>query len=414
MSDPSHPSGPHGPEEQYADDPAVVPGIEPVEEPVVDEPAAYGPATEAGRRRRRRSVPGCLAVLVALAVLLGGLYIAGTKGIAYIEDQFADPADFAGPGRGNVSFEVQSGETSAEICRNLKAAEVVASVDACLSAATANPGSSGIQVGFYPLQREMPASEAISVLVDPSNIITNTVTVPEGLNVDQVVETLAAGTDFKAAAFEKALRKTEKIGLPDYADGNPEGYLFPSTYSFGPDAKPVDMVRTMVDRWRQAADEANLEQAAEELGYTPHELMTVASLVEAEGRGDDMPKVARVIYNRLENPDNGVTNGLLQIDAAVNYALGKEPIARLTTDEIESVSDSPYNTYTQPGLPPGPIEAPGDAAIAAATDPAEGPWLFYVTVNLETGETKFTESYDEFLGFRQELDEYCATQSDRC
>ena len=388
--------------------PEVLPGVEPLDEPAEHEPVAQG------RRRRRRGLPGCLAALVALAVVLGGLYVGVTKGIELLEDQFADPADFSGPGRGDVAFEVQSGDTSAQICRNLKAAEVVASVDACLAAANANPGSSGIQVGFYPLQREMPASEAIDVLVDPSNIVTNTVTVPEGLNVDQVVEILASSTDFGAAAFEKVLDRPERIGLPEYAGGNPEGYLFPSTYSFPPKAKPVDMLRAMVDRWRQAADEAGLERAAEELGYTPHELMTVASLVEAEGRGDDMPKVARVIYNRLENPDNGVTNGLLQIDAAVNYALGKEPIARLTTDEIESVSDSPYNTYTQPGLPPGPIEAPGDAAIEAATDPAEGPWLFYVTVNLETGETKFTESYDEFLGFRRELDDYCATQSDRC
>ncbi|MDN4175639.1 endolytic transglycosylase MltG, partial [Nocardioides sp. SOB77] len=285
---------------------------------------------------------------------------------------------------------------------------------ACIDAAAADPESPGIQVGFYPLKKEMAADDAIDVLVDPANIITNAVTVPEGLNVDQVVEVLADNTDFDASDFERVLDQPDKIGLPEYAGGNPEGYLFPSTYSFGPNAKPLDMVTAMVDRWRQAADEAGLEDAAAELGYTPHELMTIASLVEAEGRGDDMPKVARVIYNRVENPDNGVTNGLLQIDAAVNYALGKEPIARLTTDEIDSVADSPYNTYTQPGLPPGPIEAPGDAAIEAATTPAEGPWLFYVTVDLATGETKFTESYDEFLSFRDELDEYCATQSDRC
>ena len=141
--------------------------------------------------------------------------------------------------------------------------------------------------------------------------------------------------------------------------------------------------------------------------------MTIASLVEAEGRGDDMPKVARVIYNRLEIEPNP-SAGFLQVDAAVNYALGREPIARLTTDEIDSVADSPYNTYRQKGLPPGPIEAPGDAAIDAAANPADGPWFFYVTVNLRTGETKFTDDYDEFLGFKRELDEYCATQSDRC
>jgi UPF0755 protein len=260
----------------------------------------------------------------------------------------------------------------------------------------------------------MAASAAIDVLVEPANIMTSTVTVPEGLNVDQIVEVLAEGTDFEAAAFEKALANPDALGLPDYAEGNPEGYLFPSTYAFGPNEKPRSMLQAMVDRWEQAAEDADLEAAAEELGYTPHELMTVASLVEAEGRGEDMPKVARVIYNRVENPDNGETNGLLQVDAAVNYALGAEPIARLTQEQIDSVADSPYNPYTQPGLPPGPIEAPGDAAIRAATNPANGEWLYYVTVDLATGETKFAETYQEFLGYKAEFEQYCATQSDRC
>lgn len=368
-----------------------------------------------GRRRRKRSrVPGCLAVLVALAVIAGGLWWAGNAGLAALRDLVEDPEDYPGPGRGSVVFEVASGDSSTIICRNLKAEDVVASVDACIGAANANPGSSGIQVGFYELKKEMASEDAFDVLVDPANLVTSSVTIPEGLNTDQIVALLAEGTDFSVAQFQKHIDDPAKIGLPDYAGGEAEGYLFPATYAFGPKAKPAEMLATMVDRWRQAADEAGLEEAAERLGYTPHELMTIASLVEAEGRGEDMPKVARVIYNRVENPDNGVTNGLLQIDAAVNYALGKEPIARLTTDQIESVSDSPYNTYTQPGLPPGPIEAPGDAAIDAAANPADGPWLFYVTVNLETGETKFTESYDEFLSFRGELDEYCATQSDRC
>lgn len=368
-----------------------------------------------GRRRRKRSrVPGCLAVLVALAVVAGGLWWAGNAGLAALRGLVEDPEDFPGPGRGSVVVEVASGDSNTVICRNLKDEGVVASVDACISAATANPGSGGIQVGFYELKKEMASEDAIDVLVDPANLVTSSVTIPEGLNTDQIVALLAEGTDFSAAQFQKHIDDPAKIGLPDYAGGEAEGYLFPATYAFGPKAKPAEMLAAMVDRWRQAADEAGLEEAAERLGYTPHELMTIASLVEAEGRGEDMPKVARVIYNRVENPDNGVTNGLLQIDAAVNYALGKEPIARLTTDQIESVSDSPYNTYTQQGLPPGPIEAPGDAAIDAAANPADGPWLFYVTVNLETGETKFTESYDEFLSFRGELDEYCATQSDRC
>ena len=367
-----------------------------------------------GRRRRERSrVPGCLAVLVALAVIAVLVVVGGRAATSKLDDLFADPEDYPGPGRGSVTFEVASGDTSTVICRNLKDAGVVASVDGCIAAAGANDGASGIQVGFYQLKKEMASADAIDVLVDPANIVTSSVTIPEGLRVVDILETLAKATDYSVEDFEKVLQDPGKIGLPDYAGGDAEGYLFPATYAFGPKDKPKDMLSAMVARWRQAADEAGLEDAAAALGYTPHELMTVASLVEAEGRGDDMAKVARVIYNRLEIEPNP-SAGFLQVDAAVNYALGREPIARLTQDEIDSVSDSPYNTYTQKGLPPGPIEAPGDAAIAAAANPEDGPWFFYVTVNLATGETKFTDDYDEFLGFKAELDEYCATQSDRC
>ena len=396
MSEDPHRDEPHGDPHQEAHEPA--------------EEAAH----EGGRRRRRRSrVPGCLAVLVALAVVAGGLWWAGNTGMAFLRDLASDPEDYPGPGKGSVTFEVVGGDTSTLICRAMKEKDVVASVDGCIAAANANPDSAGIQPGFYALKKQMAAADAIDVLVDPANLVKSSVTIPEGLRVVDIIERLAESTDYEVKDFEKVLAKPEKIGLPDYAGGDAEGYLFPATYDFGPDAKPKDMLTAMVDRWRQAADAAGLEEAAEALGYTPHELMTIASLVEAEGRGDDQPKVARVIYNRLEIEPNP-SAGFLQVDAAVNYALGREPIARLTTDEIDSVADSPYNTYRQKGLPPGPIEAPGDAAIAAAANPADGPWFFYVTVNLRTGETKFTDDYDEFLGFKRELDEYCATQSDRC
>ena len=96
------------------------------------------------------------------------------------------------------------------------------------------------------------------------------------------------------------------------------------------------MLKAMVDRWKQAAADADLEGSAERLGYTPHELMTIASLVEAEGRGDDMPKVARVIYNRLENPGTAGTIGRLEIDATVAYALGEKLGVALTEEQLGS------------------------------------------------------------------------------
>ena len=163
----------------------------------------------------------------------------------------------------------------------------------------------------------------------------------------------------------------------------------------------------MVDRWRQAADDAGLEDAAAELGKTPAELMIIASLVEAEGRGDDMPKIARVIFNRLDGPgDKGGTNGRLQIDASVNYGLDQE--LGVGADHRAARSRTRPTTPTPaPGLPPTPIEAPGDDAIAAAANPADGDWYYYVTVDLSTGETKFAETYDEFLAYKDEYTQYC-------
>jgi len=366
---------------------------------------------EGGRRKKRgRSIPGCLAALVALALIAAGAYVAVTKGAEFIRDQFSTSADYPGPGRGKVTFEVESGDTVGQIGRNLKAKGVVESVDAFMEAAGSN---TSIQVGYYQLKKEMRAADAFEILSNPANIIKNTVTIIEGQRVADVLPKLAEATGYPVKAFQKALQDPTRIGLPEYANGNPEGYLFPSTYDFGPKDKPVDMIKRMVDRWHQAAEDADLEAKAAEMGYTPAEIMTIASLIEAEGRGDYRAKIARVIYNRLEIDPNPAA-GFLQIDASVNYALGRTGSTVITDEDKESVADSPYNLYTHKGLPPTPIEAPGDDAIEAALNPEDGPWFFYVTVNLATGETKFTDSYDEFLQFKAEYAEYCETQSERC
>lgn len=391
-----------------SDDSGILPRV--VEE---ERPARAVPSNGGARRakkKRGRGLSGCLAVLVAFAVIAGLLYVGVTAGLDKLQDTFADPEDYPGPGSGSVTFQVAEGENGSAICRNLEAEGVVASVDACIGAVNGNPQAGGIQVGYYELQKEMASADAVAQLVDPANLVTSTVTIPEGLRLTEVVKALAEGTDFPERAFNRALENPEELGLPDYAEGNAEGYLFPATYAFGPEDKPADMLRKMVARWSQAADSADLEAAAERLGYTPHELMTVASLIEAEGRGDDMPKISRVIYNRIENPGTAGTIGKLQIDATVNYAAGNTLGAVPTTDDLKI--DSPYNTYEVVGLPPGPIEAPGDAAIAAAAHPADGDWYYYVTVNLATGETKFAETPEQFQTYKNELRAYCATESE--
>ena len=380
-------------------------------EQLLDEPTEGDHGT---RPQRGRGLKSCLAVLVALVVVVGGFYVAVTKGAQFVSDRFSSSAsDFPGPGHGKVSFRVTQGETIAGMGRELKAKGVVASVDAFTAAANDDPHSTGIQVGYYALKKEMPAADALAVLVDPANIVKSTVTIPEGLRVTEILAVLADKTDFGRAAYEKVLRNPAAIGLPSYAHGNAEGYLFPSTYPFGPTEKPVDMIKDMVDRWRQAAAEHHLVAGAQEVGKTPAEIMTIASLIQAEGRGSDMPKISRVIYNRLDGPGSKQgTNGLLQIDATVNFALNRKGVVAVTTDETQN-TDSPYNTYKYPGLPPGPINSPGDEAIDAALHPADGPWYYYLTVNLRTGETRFGVTYQDFLGFKQEYDQYCTT-STRC
>jgi UPF0755 protein len=368
----------------------------------------------AGRRRRGWGLPGCLAVLVALAVLVGGGYLVLTRGVDALVDRIAGPEDYPGPGVGRVLVEVELGDNGADIGNTLKSHGVVKSVEAFTSAYSASEEASttGIQAGFYELKRQMKAADALEVLLDPDNQVTNAVTVPEGLRVVDVVALLAKATDHSKKDFNAALKKTDQLGLPSYANGDPEGYLFPATYEFPPRATPLEMLTMMVDKWREVADETGLEQAARKQGRSPHELMTIASLVEAESPSKYMTKVSRVIYNRLDNAGDPPTHGLLQLDATVNYAHGRNLGARTTRADREI--DSPYNTYRYPGLPPGPIEAPGQKAIEAAAKPASGPWFFYVTTNLATGETKFARSVDEHDRNVEELNDYCRNESKRC
>jgi UPF0755 protein len=362
------------------------------------------------KKQKKRGVAGCLAVLVAFAVILGGAYYVGSKGFHYLKDHLSSAEDYPGPGHGRVLFQVKSGDTVTQIGRELKAKGVVASVEAFMDA---SHGKTGIQVGYYQLKKQMAAGDAFAVLINPRRIVTTAVTIPEGLRVEDTVAILAAKTKYSAKQFEAALQDGSALGLPPYAEGNPEGYLFPSTYGFGPKEKPVDMLKDMVDRWRQSAEENDLVTGAAAQGRTPAEIMTIASLIQAEGRGSDMPKVSRVIYNRLDGPgDQGGTNGRLQIDATVNFALGRKGVVAVTQDEIDN-TDSPYNTYRVVGLPPGPINSPGDDAIKAALHPADGPWYYYVTVNLKTGETKFGTTYQQFLQYKAEFRQYCQT-SDAC
>jgi len=347
---------------------------------------------------------GCLAVLVALGVLAGGGFAAYTVGYGYLKRTFAPPPDYSGPGTGSVVVEVHSGDTSAAIGQTLVRADVVKSVDAFIEAARANARSRSIQVGFYRLKHKMPASAALSVLVDPANMVQASVTIPEGYTVAQIVARLAQDTDLTRKDLKAALHGS--IGLPSYAHGNPEGYLFPATYELAPNATASSVLTAMVDRYKQEAAKLKLSAKAQQLGYSAHDVMVVASLVQSEARlKRDFPKVSRVIYNRRGH------HMKLQLDSTVHYAVGSD--GTVGTSNAERASSSPYNTYKHAGLPPTPISAPGEHAIKPALDPPQGSSLYFVITNPDTGLTKFATPYAEHLKHVAEFKRWCA-QSSHC
>ncbi len=353
-----------------------------------------------GPRHRGRSWIAILLSLGVLAVIGLGVKFA----IENIPD-FGGPADYVGEGTDPVEARVEEGQTLAEIGRTLKDLGVVASVDAWLEAAAKEPKSKTIGPGVYDMRKEMSAQAAVERMIDPDARITDKLLLREGLRFTQSIETIATATGISKKKLVAA-SEGGRIGLPKYAEDNAEGFLFPATYELEKGESATDVLSRLVERWDQAAANVGLEAGATENDITPYEALIIASLVQAEGHPEDFDKVARVIYNRLDPATWGGTYGLLQMDATINYALDKSEI-NLTTEELQS-TESPFNTYKYPGLPPTPINSPGEAAMQAAVNPADGDWLYYVTVNPDSGETKFTANYDEFLGFKAELSAWLA------
>ena len=348
------------------------------------------------RKRRRKDGRGGLAVVIALLLVLavvgGGAALAFGLG-SKIKDALTTPAapDYPGPGEGEVVIEVLPGQTVSEVGRTLEKEDVIKSTQAFFEVANANPESSSLQPGFYKLMRKMAAADALDTLLDPSARVQAKVTLPEGLRLDETLEKLAAGTELPLRDFKVALKNADQLGLPDYAQGNPEGFLYPATYDVPPDADAAAVLQQLFEAYARAADKAGVERTPRD----PEEIVIIASLVEAEARlPEDFGKVARVVYNRLE------AGMPLQFDSTVNYAL-KADKEIVTYEDLGE--DSPYNTYQNTGLPPAPINSPGEAAMLAAVNPPDGDWLYFVTVDPENGITKFTSDYDEFLKFKAEL-----------
>ncbi|MCK0115519.1 endolytic transglycosylase MltG [Isoptericola sp. S6320L] len=357
----------------------------------------------AARKRRRRRQQRTAVIMVVLLGLLGagGVFfwdrLSGSLSGFDLALFNSAPEDYEGSGTDPVQVVIPEGATGSQMGQVLAEADVVASVGAFNEAFESAPGAAGIQPGTYELYTQMSAANAVDALLANEKIETE-VTIPEGYTVEQVVDRVASVTEFSREELEEALADPKAIGLPKSADGNPEGWLFPKTYNVQPDDEAVDLLSTMVDQTKAELDSLGVDDGDRQ------EVLTKASLIEREAKFEpDRPKMARAIQNRL---DRGM---ILQIDAAVAYGLGKSG-TELTRADLDD-PDNPYNLYAHVGLPPTPIASPGASSIEAVMNPADGDWIFWVAVNLETGETKFSETNEQHNIYRQELEEWMAENS---
>lgn len=350
------------------------------------------------KRRQTRHKWTLVFSAVGLVVFAFGGSLAWEYINTFIPEQSNEIADYEGAGQGVVQVVVGKGDTGAAIAQTLYEAGVVASPEAFVRAASANSEAGNITPGYYFLQREMRAEFALAALLDPGNRNELTITIPEGHNKQHYFQSIANLTDFTVEEVAEIAKDTDALGLPDQAGGDLEGWLFPATYKFQPDAQPADILAEMVSTTIERLDRVGVPAEDRQ------RILTIASIIEREARlADDRPLVSGVIYNRLD------IDMRLEMDSTIKYFAPSEGWA--TSDE-DRATDNPYNTYMYEGLPPTPIAAPGVASIEAALHPAEHDYLFFVTVNTLTGETKYAENFDDHQKNVIELRQWSQEQRD--
>ena len=335
------------------------------------------------KQRRRRSI----AVIMVALVLVGGagyvVYSLMGWSLFGGTTQAAAVTDYPGQGRpGAPTIVINPGDTGTAIAKTLHDAGIVASEKAFRDAFEAHPDAGRIQPGTYQLLLEMKAEYAVRQLLDPKSKVSMKLTIPEGFTAQQIFDKVNEVTLLPVEEIEAAAADPAAIGLPAEANGNVEGWLYPTTYQFEPGTTATQVLSQMVAKTVEVLTAKGVAQDQWA------QVLIKASLVEREGKHDeDRPKMARAIENRL---DKGMR---LQIDASLAYGLGI-PGTQLTRDMLQT-SDSPYNLERVVGLPPTPIASPGEKSIDAVLNPADGPWLFWMTINLDTGETRFATTNDE-------------------
>ncbi len=331
-------------------------------QPTPTPPAPTPPPTPPARSRGR-NVAMVLLVLITLLVA------------AFVAIQFTLSAPSATPRQ--TEFEVLPGWGGAQVAQELEEAGLVRSALAFRFYLQLTDTDRSLGEGLYDLSPSMSASEVAAALEAGGRPRTVSIVVPEGWRASDVVRRLAANGIGSESELEAVIEGPAELA-PAYlpAEASLEGYLFPATYEVPVRSEPEDVVRTMVERF-EAELTGEVVDALEERSLTVHEWVTLASIVQSEAAShEEMPIIAGVFLNRL---DEGM---LLQSDPTVAYGLGK-PMPELSALAGDLRRDTPWNTYTRPGLPASPISNPGSDALRAVLEPVrvneDGvPWLYFL------------------------------------
>lgn len=354
------------------------------------------------KKKRRK---GCLIALIVVLAVFGGIAAGGVWAWNTWGDRISDalgwgePADWEpGLATGEAFVTINEGDTGLPVSEALFEAGVTKTDEVFYDMLVDEAIAVTFYPGVYRLQEKMTAAAALDALNNPENKLENTAGVTEGGTVASSLPSIAEGMGMPLEDFEAAVADPSVYGVD--ADSL-EGWLFPAVYTFDPEVTAEDVIRAMVERTRESLDAADVPDE------DAQRILTIASIIQREGRVADFDKVSRVIQNRL---DDGM---MLQMDSTAQYGYGELHEGVVSTSEEAQYDENPWNTYVIEGLPAGPIANPGDAAIDAAMHPADGPWFYFVTVNPQTGETVFSTTYEEHQQGVEQWGEWCEANPDQ-
>ncbi|MFZ0225967.1 MAG: endolytic transglycosylase MltG [Mycobacterium sp.] len=364
-------------------------------------------------RRRKRLIRG-FVVGFLIAVVLAVVFV-GSK----MWHGLGSQNDYAGDGKKDLVVQVHSGDSTTAIAETLHKQDVIKTVKVFLEAAEGNQAISAIQPGYYRLRTEIPAASAVQRLTDPKSRVGKLV-IPEGQQLDDTTDVktnattpgiftmiseascveldgdrhCVAATDLRTAAEKAPL---PALSVPPWAIApvtgmgddhhRLEGLIAPGTMNVNPSASPQSILESLISASAQQYLKSGLLDTATAMNMSPYNVLVVASLVQREAKPQDFTKVARVIYNRLAE------HRTLEFDSTVNYPLDRREVA---TTDADRGQVTPWNTYLSEGLPATPICSPGTDALKAAEHPADGDWLYFVTIDGQ-GTTLFTRDYQQHL-----------------